>query len=98
MQEIPARTVVRSKVVVDSREASLAEAGDLIISIDGGLISHKNIHGEIGEVASGKIPGRESVEETTFFKSVGLAVQDVAVAELVLQRAGELGLGLDVDI
>jgi alanine dehydrogenase len=98
MQEIPARTVVRSKVVVDSREASLAEAGDLIISIDGGLISHKNIHGEIGEVASGKIPGRESVEETTFFKSVGLAVQDVAVAELVLQRAGELSLGLDVDI
>jgi len=98
MQEIPARTVVRSKVVVDSREASLAEAGDLIISIDGGLISNKNIHGEIGEVASGKIPGRESVEETTFFKSVGLAVQDIAVAELVLQRSGELGLGLDVDI
>ena len=98
MQEIPARTVVRSKVVVDSREASLAEAGDLIISIDGGIISNKNIHGEIGEIASGKIPGRESVEETTFFKSVGLAVQDVAVAELVLKRAGELGLGLDVDI
>jgi alanine dehydrogenase len=98
MQEIPARTVVRSKVVVDSREASLAEAGDLIISIDGGLISNKNIHGEIGEVASGKIPGRESMEETTFFKSVGLAVQDVAVAGFVLQRAGELGLGLDVEI
>jgi ornithine cyclodeaminase len=98
MQEIPARTVVRSKVVVDSREASLAEAGDLIISIDGGLISNKNIHGEIGEVASGKIPGRESVEETTFFKSVGLAVQDVAVAEYVRQRAEELGLGLDVEI
>jgi len=98
MQEIPARTVVRSKVVVDSREASLAEAGDLIISIDGGLISNNNIHGEIGEVASKKIPGRESVEETTFFKSVGLAVQDVAVAELVLQRAEEMGLGLDVEI
>jgi len=98
MQEIPARTVVRSKVVVDSREASLAEAGDLIISIDGGLISNKNIHGEIGEVASGKIPGRESMEETTFFKSVGLAVQDVAVAELVLKRAEDMGLGLDVEI
>jgi alanine dehydrogenase len=98
MQEIPARTVVRSKVVVDSREASLAEAGDLIISIDGGLITNKNIHGEIGDIASGKIPGRESVEETTFFKSVGLAVQDVAVAELVLKRAEELGLGLEVDI
>jgi len=98
MQEVPARTVVRSKVVVDSREACLAEAGDLIISIDGGLISHKNIHGEIGEVASGKVPGRESEEETTFFKSVGLAIQDVAVADLVLHHAEELGLGLDVEI
>jgi alanine dehydrogenase len=98
MQEVPARTVVRSKVVVDSREACLAEAGDLIISIDGGLITNRSIHGEIGEVAAGKIPGRESDEETTFFKSVGLAVQDVAVAELVLLKAEELGLGTEVDI
>ncbi len=98
MQEIPARTVVRSKVVVDSRQAALAEAGDLVISIDGGLISDKHIHGEIGELATGKIRGRESEEETTFFKSVGLAVQDVSVAELVLRRANRLGLGLDVDI
>jgi alanine dehydrogenase len=98
MQEIPARTIVRSKVIVDSRQAALAEAGDLIISIDGGLISDKHVHGEIGELAAGKISGRESREETTFFKSVGLAVQDVSVAELVLRRANELGLGLDVDI
>lgn len=98
MQEIPARTVVRSKVVVDSHEASLAEAGDLIISISGGLISDKSIHGEIGEVAAGKIPGRESDEEMTFFKSVGLAVQDISIAELVLRRSGELGLGHDVEM
>ncbi|NIM58363.1 MAG: hypothetical protein GTO16_05385 [Candidatus Aminicenantes bacterium] len=98
MQEIPARTVVRSKVIVDSRQAALAEAGDLIISIDGGLISDKHIHGEIGELAAGKISGRESEEETTFFKSVGLAVQDVSVAELVLRRAEEMKLGIDVDI
>lgn len=98
MQEIPARTVARSKVVVDSRQASLTEAGDLIISIEGGLISHRHIHGEIGEVAAGKIPGRETDKETTFFKSVGLAVQDVAVGDLVLRRAEELGLGMDVEI
>lgn len=98
MHEIPARTVVRSKVVVDSRQASLAEAGDLIISISGGLISDKHIYGEIGEVAVGKIAGRESDGEVTFFKSVGLAVQDIAVADLVLRRAEELDLGLDVDI
>lgn len=98
MQEIPARTVVRSKVVVDSLQASLAEAGDLLISIEGGLISDKHIHGEIGEVAAGKIPGRESEGETTFFKSVGLAVQDMAVAELALRRAEALGLGFEVEI
>lgn len=98
MQEIPARSVVRSKVIVDSREACLAEAGDLIISIEGGLITDKNIHGEIGAVAAGTIVGRETDEETTFFKSVGLAIQDVAVAELVLKRAREKNLGLDVEI
>ena len=98
MQEIPAPTVVRSKVIVDSRQAALAEAGDLIITIEGGFISDRHIHGEIGELAAGKISGRESEEEVTFFKSVGLAVQDVSVAELVLSRANEMGLGLDVDI
>ena len=98
MHEIPARTVVRSKVVVDSRQACLAEAGDLIISISGGIISDKHIYAEIGEVAAGKIAGRESEGELTFFKSVGLAVQDVAVAELILRRAEELDLGIDVDI
>jgi alanine dehydrogenase len=98
MQEIPAPTVVRSRVIVDSRQAVLAEAGDLIIPIGQGLISEKHIHGEIGELAAGRISGRESEEETTFFKSVGLAVQDVSVAAVVLRRASKLGLGLDVDL
>lgn len=98
MEEIPPETVARSKVVVDSLKATLAEAGDLIIPLKKGLISKEDIHGEIGEVAVGKIPGRESDEELTFFKSVGVAVQDVAVAELVLHRSQDLGLGFDVDI
>ena len=98
MQEIPAETVARAKVVVDSRVASLAEAGDLIIPLKDGLITEASIHGEIGEVATGQIPGRESDTEVTFFKSVGLAVQDVAVAELILQRAADLGLGVEVEL
>jgi ornithine cyclodeaminase len=98
MQEIPAETVVRAKVVVDSRTASLAEAGDLIIPLKQGLIAESNIHGEIGQVAAGQIPGRESDREVTFFKSVGLAVQDVAVADLVLQRAAGLELGIEVTL
>jgi len=98
MQEIPSETVVRSKVVVDSRSACLAEAGDLIIPLKEGLITEDHIHGEIGEVAAGVLAGRESDYEVTFFKSVGLAVQDVAVAELIRQKAEELGLGADVEI
>ena len=98
MQEIPSPTVVRSKVVVDSRSASLAEAGDLIIPLKEGLISEKHFHGEIGEIAAGKIPARESDDEITFFKSVGLAVQDVAVGELIRRQAEEHGLGIEVEV
>lgn len=98
MQEIPSQTVVRSKTVVDSREACKAEAGDLIIPLKEGLINEGHIHGEIGEIAAGNLPGRTSDDEVTFFKSVGLAVQDVAVAELIMRRAKELSLGLDIEI
>ena len=98
MQEVPAETVARARVVVDSRSATLAEAGDLIIPMERGMITAADIHGEIGEVAAGLIPGRQSPEEITFFKSVGVAVQDVAVAGAILRRAAELGLGHEVEL
>ncbi|NIM90854.1 MAG: hypothetical protein GTO17_07895 [Candidatus Aminicenantes bacterium] len=98
MHEIPSQTVARSKVIVDSRSASLAEAGDLIIPMKAGLINEEHIHGEIGEIAAGKIPARESDDEITFFKSVGLAVQDVAVGELIRRQAERLGMGKEVEI
>ncbi|MFB0565235.1 MAG: ornithine cyclodeaminase family protein [Candidatus Aminicenantaceae bacterium] len=98
MKEIPVATVIRSKLIVDSRQACLAEAGDIIIPLKDGLIAEEHIHGEIGDVAAGRIPGRESDEEVTLFKSVGLAVQDVAVAELVRAQAEEMNLGFEVDI
>lgn len=98
MQEIPAKTIARAKVVVDSTSASLAEAGDLIIPLKAGLISKAHIHGEIGQIAAGQMSGRESEEELTFFKSVGVAVQDVAVAKLILNRSKELDLGVDVNL
>jgi alanine dehydrogenase len=98
MQEIPAETVARARVVVDSRQASLAEAGDLIIPLQEGLISEASIHGEIGEVAAGTVPGRTSASEVTFFKSVGVAVQDVSVASLILRRAAARNLGVEVEL
>lgn len=98
MQEIPPETVGRARIVVDNVAACLAEAGDLIIPLQQGLIRRDDIATEIGHVAAGMRPGRSSPDEVTFFKSVGNAVQDVAVAQLVLARAAALGLGVEVDL
>jgi len=97
MQEIPQELVARAKVVIDSRTGALAEAGDLIIPLRNGILDESKIV-EIGEVLSGDAPGRTSDQEVTFFKSVGNAVQDVAVANLVVESAIREGWGLRVPI
>jgi len=98
VQEVPEETVARAKVFVDSREAALAETGDLIIPQKHGLIGPAHIHAELGEVLSGRAPGRVSDDEVTLFKSVGLAAQDLAVAAVVLAEADRLGLGTIVEL
>jgi len=96
MQEVPAETVLRARVVIDHREASLAEAGDLLIPLQRGLMTQAHIYAELGEIAAGRKPGRASAEEITLFKSVGVAVQDVAAASAVLEAARRLNLGTEV--
>jgi len=96
MQEVPAETVRRARVVVDHRPASLAEAGDLLIPLRQGLIGEAHIHAELGEIVAGLKPGRASADEITFFKSVGVAVQDAAAAGAVLAAARRAGLGSEV--
>jgi len=96
VREVPAATVARSLVVVDSREAAWEEAGDLIIPFRDGLIAHNHIHAELGELVLGRQPGRANTEQITFFKSVGVAVQDAAAARSALAHAVELGLGTEV--
>lgn len=83
-QEVAADVVMRATIVVDHRESVWHEAGDLIIPRDQGLIPADSDFAEIGEVAAGLRPGRTSPDEITFFKSVGNAVQDAAVAALVM--------------
>ncbi len=97
MQEIPAGLVARARVVIDSRTSALVEAGDLIIPLREGAIREEDIV-EIGEVLAGKAPGRQSPDEITFFKSVGNAVQDVAVARIVLQAAEKDGWGTRIPL
>lgn len=98
MQELPAETVARATVVVDAVEAALAEAGDLIIPLNDGLVRREHFSRELGMVASGMAPGRTSDEEVTLFKSVGNAVQDVVVAKRAVERAREMGVGMEVEL
>lgn len=93
MQEVDIATVKRAKIVVDSLQACLAEAGDLIVPLEKNLISKVDLHGELGSIVNETIPGRESPQEITFFKSVGVAVQDASAASAVLREAEALGLG-----
>ena len=93
VQEIPAATVARALVVVDSREAALEETGDLIQPIAQGLFGPDHIHAELGELVIGRAAGRTSPEQITLFKAVGVAVQDAVAASIALRRAADLGLG-----
>lgn len=95
--EVDAVTLERSKVVVDQMSACLAEAGDLIRPINEGIYDAGRIHCEIGAIVEGDMPGRENDDEITFFKSVGLAAQDVAVARVVYRKALEQGAGIELD-
>ena len=98
MREVDATLVERARVIVDHKEAALEEAGDIVGPIRDGLISEDVIAGEIGDIVLGRIAGRTEPEEITYFKSVGNAVQDVAVAARVLSVAEAEGLGEIFDL
>jgi ornithine cyclodeaminase/alanine dehydrogenase-like protein (mu-crystallin family) len=98
MQEVDSETVRRALVVVDSRPAVLAEAGDLLVPLAAGVIGLEHIHAELGEIIAGRKPGRQSAEQITYFKSVGVAVQDVVAGRIALENALALGLGTVVDL
>ncbi|MDQ7843194.1 MAG: ornithine cyclodeaminase family protein [Armatimonadota bacterium] len=95
-RELDSTAVARARVFVDSRAGALAESGDLLLPMQEGVITRTHILGEIGEVLAGTIPGRTSPEEITLFKSLGMAVEDVATAAYVYAQALARGLGREV--
>jgi len=97
-RELDSKTVMKSKVFVDLREAAFAEAGDVIIPIQEGKMKREHVLGEIGEVLIGSKRGRTSRMDITLFKSVGVGIQDCAAASLAYAKARELGLGTEVDL
>ena len=97
-REVDSRTVCRSAIYLDQRQAALRDGGDLVIPLEKGELSLGNIRGEVGEVLLGTAAGRQSREEITFFESVGIAVQDLSAAHLLYQLALEKGRGTMVEL
>jgi ornithine cyclodeaminase/alanine dehydrogenase-like protein (mu-crystallin family) len=96
MTELDIATIADSAFFVDRRESAEAEAGDYRAAIDSGAIGPGHIRAELGEVLIGAKPGRTGEAELTFFRSLGLAVEDLAAAEYVVRRARETGAGTEV--
>ena len=92
-REMDTALVARGRVFVDSKEGALAEAGDVLIPIREGAFDPTHIVGELGEVLSGAVRGRLTPTDVTIFKSLGMAVEDVAAAQLAYDKAAERGLG-----
>jgi alanine dehydrogenase len=97
-RELDGATVARAKVIVDSCEAIMAECGDILLAIEEKSIGKDHIHAEIGEVLAGAKSGRSGANEITVYKSVGIAIQDVAAADLVYRKALEQRVGTAVEI
>lgn len=92
-REMDSALVTRARVFVDSRAGAMTEAGDIIIPMKEGAFGASHIAGELGDVAGGRSPGRNARDEVTVFKSLGMAVEDMAAAHLAFVRASERGLG-----
>lgn len=92
-RELDTAIIKRSKVVADSYEACLKEAGDIMIPLKEGAISQTHMHAELGEIITGKKSARANATEITLFKSNGLAIQDAATAKLVYDAAMKAGIG-----
>jgi ornithine cyclodeaminase/alanine dehydrogenase-like protein (mu-crystallin family) len=95
-RELDVETMAAASLFVDSRESALNESGEYRAAVDAGAIGPEHILAELGEVLIGEHPGRRSDDELTLFKSLGLAVEDLAAAELVVARARAAGAGTEV--
>ncbi|HHT64198.1 MAG: ornithine cyclodeaminase family protein [Bacillota bacterium] len=94
MQELDEFIIQRAdKIFFDSQDAVLAEAGDIIIPLNKGSITKDKFNGEIGQVIAETLNGRESAEEITLFKTVGIAAQDIVTGYQIYQKATEQKVG-----
>jgi alanine dehydrogenase len=97
-RELDTAAVARGRLYVDRRESAVNEAGDFLIPKREGAITDDHIVGELGELLLGRALGRRTLDEVTIFKSLGLAVEDVAAARFIYERAKVEGRGSGVEL
>lgn len=97
-RELDSDAVVRSRLYVDRRQSALSEAGEFLIPRDEGLIDEGHIVGELGELLLGAVVGRRAPDEITLFKSLGVAVEDLAALHHIYARAREQNVGTWLEI
>jgi len=95
-REMDPALVARARLVVDSRAAALKESGDVVQGIREGLFGENHIAAELGQVAADPKLGRTAADQVTVFKSLGMAVEDVAAAELAYRRAHKMSKGASI--
>jgi ornithine cyclodeaminase len=97
-RELDAAAVARGRFIGDRRESTLHESGDFLSAVREGAVTEDHLAGELADVLVGRTPGRRSPEEITIFKSLGLAIEDVAAADHIHRRALEEGVGIEMDL
>ncbi|HWW85935.1 MAG TPA: ClpX C4-type zinc finger protein [Vicinamibacterales bacterium] len=97
-REMDPALVARGRLFVESREVALVESGDIALGIKEHRFNASHVAGELGELVANKVEGRRSPREITIFKSLGLAVEDIAAADLVYRRAMARDIGQELEI
>lgn len=97
-RELESALIARARLFVDRRESAVHEAGDYLIPLREGTITEQHIIGEIGELLLGVDKGRTTTSEVTVFKSLGLAVEDVAAGSWLLDEAARRGTGVEIEL
>ncbi|WP_049984791.1 ornithine cyclodeaminase family protein [Halobellus rufus] len=96
-RELDARTIERATYVPDLRERAFQDAGSFLHALEEGVVDEDHVHGELGDVVAGNVPGRQSDDEITLFDSGGTGIETVAGATLLYEKARQGGLGQTID-
>jgi ornithine cyclodeaminase/alanine dehydrogenase-like protein (mu-crystallin family) len=97
-REVDAAGMKRARVIVDSRDVVLAKSGGVLLAIAEGAITAADVTTELGQVVIGTADGRTADRDITLFESVGIGLQDLATAALVIGHATTQGIGIDIDL